>query len=412
MTAGSNDASTPNRLGRVVFVCDLFHPSTESTSTLFTQLLTAIRPACESLDVITQRLPSRGSDSHTTAAAPAGIRIIRVGMPVAWRTGIVARLCKQLAFAIEATFRLVGRNYDRCIGGTNPSFTPVWLWATSFITRRPYSVIVHDVYPDGLVAVGLLSNDSLITAGWRKLNRLAYRRAEKVFVLGHDMADLMAKHYGVAPERLVFMPNWSSFDQPRPRPFSESRLAEELNLGQHIVVQYSGNMGLWHDIEAIVRAAEILRDDPRIRFLFIGGGRRRSQAQRLSDELGLSNVHWLDFQPAAVLPDSLACCHIAMISQRPGLEGVAVPCKLYGILASGRPIVAAVPPECEVGRVIATEGCGILAGPSNAAEIAAAIRCLANDAGERAAMGEKAFAAYRRHYSLAHAANRFLQAFD
>jgi glycosyltransferase involved in cell wall biosynthesis len=411
MSAGNAYPGIPGQLGRMVFVCDLFHPSTESTSVLFTQLLTAALPAFQSVDVITQRLPPGSDDSFARASLPPGIHVIRVGIPVAWRTSLVGRLIKQLVFAVEATVQLFCRRYDRCIGGTNPPFTPVWLWAASFIKRRPYSLIVHDVYPEGLVAVGVLSGRSLITLAWRRLNRLAYGRAEKVFVLGHDMADFMEKHYGVSRDRLVFMPNWSPFDQPTPRLFTESWLGAELNLGQSIVVQYSGNMGLWHDIEAIVRAAAILQDDPRVCFLLIGGGRRRANAQHLCSALGLSNVQWLDFQPSEALAESLACSHIALISQRPGLEGIAVPCKLYGILASGRPIVAAVPPECEVGRVVAAEACGIVAGPSNPEEIAAAIRHLADDPGARATMGNNAFAAYRRCYTLDHAVDRFVSAF-
>ena len=94
------------------------------------------------------------------------------------------------------------------------------------------------------------------------------------------------------------------------------------------MVQYSGNMGLWHDIENFVLAAKRLEEKPHIQFVFIGGGRRRNQAELLASELGCANIQWHDFVKLEDLSESLAACHVSLISLRAGLEGVAVPCKL------------------------------------------------------------------------------------
>jgi glycosyltransferase involved in cell wall biosynthesis len=164
---------------------------------------------------------------------------------------------------------------------------------------------------------------------------------------------------------------------------------------------------LWHDIETIVRAAELLIAYPNLHFLMIGGGLRRRKALELAELMKLTNITWLPFQPKESLLDSLSCCHLALISQRDGLEGVAVPCKLYGILASGRPILAAVPKGSEIDRVIAEENCGIALHGATPQNLADAILELARDPQRLRIMGNSAFEAYKAKYSIEPALLRF-----
>jgi glycosyltransferase involved in cell wall biosynthesis len=177
-------------------------------------------------------------------------------------------------------------------------------------------------------------------------------------------------------------------------------LYDELGLKGSFLVQYSGNMGLWHDMQSIIRAAYHLRDSPKIVFLLIGEGRERKAAEDLARELRLTNIRWLPYQPKEALEDSLSCCHVALISQRAGLEGVAVPCKLYGILASGRAVVAQVPAASEVSLVVQEEACGVVVAPGDHEALAREILALSEDPDRVAEMGRRAHAAYKAKYTL------------
>jgi len=172
-------------------------------------------------------------------------------------------------------------------------------------------------------------------------------------------------------------------------------------------VQYSGNMGLWHDIDTIVRAADRLAGDDQVHFLMIGGGIRSGRAKRLAAELGLSNMTWIPFRAREALSDSLACCHVALISQRAGLVGSMVPCKLYGILESGRAVIAIVPPGSEVAQVVAEEACGRVVAPEDVEGIVSAIRDLQQDPRALRVMGLNGLDAARNRYSLAAAVARY-----
>jgi glycosyltransferase involved in cell wall biosynthesis len=187
----------------------------------------------------------------------------------------------------------------------------------------------------------------------------------------------------------------------------ETQLYKKLNLTGKFVVQYSGNMGLWHDIETIVRAAGLLKAHPQIHFVMVGDGIRKKKAFELAGELQLTNMTWLTFQPKETLSDSLSCCHAALISQCEGLQGVAVPSKLYGILASGRPVLGMVPMGSETDRVIAEEHCGISLNAAQPEDLANAIIKLANNPQEAVNMGKNSFFAYKSKYQIDSAVSQF-----
>lgn len=239
------------------------------------------------------------------------------------------------------------------------------------------------------------------------MNRKAYGQAQTITVLGRDMRKLLWEKYGLPDEKVRWIPHWSPAGKSQPLSFAQSRLGVRLGLEKKWVVQYSGNMGLWHDMENLVRAAELLREEESIHFLCAGSGRRRQGAEHLAQQLGLRNVTWIDPVPLEDLDDLLAGCHAALISQREGLTGIAVPCKLYGILAAGRPVLAAVPADCETALVVREEKCGEVLPPHNPKALADCIRRRSRDPAGSAEMGQRSRLAYEQKYTLDRAVERF-----
>jgi glycosyltransferase involved in cell wall biosynthesis len=238
-------------------------------------------------------------------------------------------------------------------------------------------------------------------------NRLAFTAAHEVWVLGRDMAAMIARNYGLASGRVRYVPHWSVVNIAHRRTAEATTLWRRLSLKEKFVVQYSGNMGLWHDMDTIIEAAALLEKDDTVHFLLIGSGIKRARAEGTARQTGLRNVTWLPYQKREDLADSLACCHAALISQMEGLEGVAVPCKLYGILASGRAVIAQAPAGAEVAQVVKEEQCGLVVPPGNAAKLAEAIATLAADRRLADIFGQRAFEAYQRAYTLERGADAF-----
>ncbi|MFZ5806608.1 MAG: glycosyltransferase family 4 protein [Verrucomicrobiota bacterium] len=393
------------KLVKFLAVCQVFHPDPQATGQLFFDLF--------------RRLAHQGHQIKVLCGFPATqqrvfkkeyiqrLEIQRCGLKVDFKKNLFLRAVHYFAYVFSASIHLFSaRNYDFVLGLTNPPFTPVWLWMLSKFCRFRYQLMLLDIYPDGLEALGFCKNP--LYRLWRALNKRAFHDADKILVLGRDMKELLQARYKVSSSKIFYAPHWSPFQnsQPVSQP-EQSSLWRELYLEDKFVVQYSGNMGLWHDIETIVRGAELLQHEPRIHFLMIGDGRRKHQAHRLAQNLNLKNITWVPFQPKEKLVDSLACCHAALISQNEGLQGVAVPCKLYGILASARPIIALAPSDSEIARVLKEEQCGIIVPPHDPKALASTVYNFFKSYQNFQPMGAKSFTAYRSKYTLEAATENF-----
>ena len=105
---------------------------------------------------------------------------------------------------------------------------------------------------------------------------------------------------------------------------------------------------------------------------------------------GLTSVRFFPYQPKDQLHDSFAAADTFLVSLKSGLEGFIVPSKVYGILAAGRPYIAATDPSSEA-AVIARDGqCGLVAAPDDPAALADAIATMYDHPEATRAMGERA----------------------
>jgi glycosyltransferase involved in cell wall biosynthesis len=267
-----------------------------------------------------------------------------------------------------------------------------------------------DLHPEGLIALGLLKDNTWYVKLWIFFNHLSYNRAERLFVLGRDMIPLICEKYSQPKSKFHYLPHWSAVESADPISFENSMFTEKWNLQSKFVVQYSGNMGLWHDIDTFILAAKRLEVDPTIQFLFIGNGRQREKGKKLAQQINCKNIQWHDFVDLSELPSSLAACHLSLLSLKDGLEGVAVPCKFYGILSAGRAVVAQVPKDSEVALSIKEHQCGVVISPGDVNGLVEHIRMLSQEPSRVAEMGQNSFRAYEQFYRIDNAATSLIQA--
>src|SRR5438309_5204931 len=158
---------------------------------------------------------------------------------------------------------------------------------------------------------------------------------------------------------------------------------------RQVRVMHSGNVGHAQDLDSLVRAATFLRDLDDLAITIIGMGARHAELVALADLLEVDQVRFLFYQPRQWLPQSLSAGDIHVVGLAPGLAGYVVPSRLYGILAVGRPVIAATDPESETAQVVAEVGCGIVVPPGRPNVLARAIRDAHDGVYDLDAMGER-----------------------
>ena len=213
---------------------------------------------------------------------------------------------------------------------------------------------------------------------------------------------------GVAADRITVIPNWCDDEDIRPVARCENPLRREWGLEGRFVVGYSGNLGKAHEFDTVLAAAERLRNQQKIVFLFIGGGSKFGELALQVKERSLDNLfRFFPCQDRAVLRHSIGVADVHWVSLKPDLEGLIVPSKFYGIAAAGRPIIAVTASDGEVARLVQQHDCGIIVEPGQAERLADLLRSLSKDPRQLAAMGRRARQMLEAHFSRRQAFERW-----
>lgn len=270
-------------------------------------------------------------------------------------------------------------------------------WLLGCLWGVPYIYNPQDIYPDVAVEQGFLRNRQLI-ALLRKVEDFIYAKAGAITVLSEShRANLMAKE--VHRSKVVVIPNLVDTDFIRPLPRHNPWSARH-GLDTSFVVTYAGNISASQGVNTLIDAASLLRKEGNILFLVIARGTGKSLLEAQARSRGLNNIRFLPFQRREFVPHLYASADAHLVLLRRGIGG-SFPSKTYSIMGAGRPLLAAVDENSEVGNLIQRTKTGIVVPPEDPQAIVRAILSLAEGHEARHSMGERG-----RNFVLEHHSKR------
>jgi putative colanic acid biosynthesis glycosyltransferase WcaI len=274
---------------------------------------------------------------------------------------------------------------DVVVSLTDPPIIGLAALRTARRADAPFVFLCEDIFPE----VAALLEDfhhPLVNRTLDRINRFLLREADAIVALGERMRMRLVDEKGADPARVHVIPNWSDCEAIVPGD-KDNEFTRAHGLGDRFVLMHSGNVGLSQNLDVLIEAADRLRSRDRLAIVIVGEGSKRQTLEREVVRRALPNVRFLTYQPKALLHESFAAADAFLVSLKRGIEGYIVPSKLYGILAAGRPFVAAVDSSCEVAAIARTHHCGVLAEPDDPDDLAAKIAVLYDDPGAARAMG-------------------------
>jgi colanic acid biosynthesis glycosyl transferase WcaI len=371
------------RRPRVLVLNQYFWPGVEATAHLLSELTVALADEFE-ITVVTGMVPDATEAGRSQLD---GVEIVRVRSTAFDRRRLVLRATNYLTYLAQSLVEgMRAEPPDIVLCMTDP---PVIADVALLVARRfhvPLVVISQDVFPEVAVELNRLDNPALIGA-LRMAIRFYLQRADRVVAIGDTMR-LRLEAKGADPSRVVVIPNWVDATALEPRAH-DNAWAREHELAGKFVVMHSGNIGHAQDLDALVRAATFLRDLDNLRIVLIGGGARRDELKALARLLEIDQVRFLGYQPREMLPESLSSAHVHVVGLARGLSGYVVPSRFYGVLAVGRPVIAATDPDSETAKIVSETGCGIVVPPGRPELLAGAIRRAYDGELDLAEMGER-----------------------
>ncbi|MEB3319778.1 MAG: glycosyltransferase family 4 protein [Cyanobium sp.] len=382
-------------VSRITVVSQFFPPDFAATGQLLDQLTTGLAGDGMQIQVLSG-MPAYAYNRHE--AEPVAFEpnrvIFRTRASRFWPKRIRGRAVNGLLFCLRTSLRLLkyARRGDLIVYTTEPPYLPVVGWLVHQLTRTPllrttpYVLLLYDLYPDVLAELGILHDRHWLMRIWRQLNRYAFGAARDLIVLNEAMRRRVAFFNPAVTGRIHVIPSWADTDAIQPLIKTRNWFVQRYALAESFNVLYSGNQGRCHDLVTLMAAAMLLRQRADIRFVFIGAGPQHQRIRDLAADWGLGNVLFLPYQDLDVLPFSLTCADLALVSLGLHAEGLVAPSKIYGHLAAGTPLAVVAPPDSEL-RALVAEDLGRCFDNADAAGLAEYITQLAADPSQVLSVG-------------------------
>lgn len=361
---------------KVWFVTELYWPSSTSTGFILTKIAESITVGREVAVVTGPPSYENKVEKYNLYELRQGVEINRVKVghfskdKLLWRflrlTVITAKLARRCIKLIESNATI--------IVVTTP-FTLVFLGAVlkRFKKKSRLIVIVHDIYPDNLVIVGLLKNGGVLQKILDKIFFFSMSKMDVIVALGRDMQRVL-EDKGHKSVRVV--ENWAEshvLSEP-----SEPILDKER---EKTVFLFAGNIGRLQGIDRLLEAIEILATQPisqSLKFVFAGGGAMEGEVKKREKSLTEGLVRFIGPYERSSQREVLTNCDVGVVSLDTGMFGLGVPSKAYNIMAAGKPIFYIGDPGSELDLVIKESDCGWFAEATSAEDIAIEIEKIAS----------------------------------
>lgn len=367
---------------KIVFVINYFYPDLASTGQLMTEL-------CENLQedfdvtVIAAQPGYAGEEKKKVEMFEEDfykkIKVIRIKLPKVDKTSKISRVKYIFTYFTLANYSLLKeKNTDIIYTISQPPVLGGLIGSIGKLLKRSKHIYnIQDFNPEQAAAVSY-TNNQLIFKAAKFIDKVNCSYADHIIVVGEDMGETLKKRFENknVPAYSVIN-NWTNEDTILPLQKDNDQIKEflsEHNIEEKFVVMYSGNIGLYYDLENIIQVAKEFNDDYNIVFLFIGEGAVKHKMQEYVDGNNLKNVMFLPYQPLEFIPYSLNAADIHLVVNQKGIKGVSVPSKIYGVMAAGKPILGVLEQGSEAERLISESNSGVVVEPQDYQGIVSALK--------------------------------------
>lgn len=266
------------------------------------------------------------------------------------------RLIHLGSFAFSSFFPLMAQRRwkpDRIIGVVPTLFCTPGMRLLAKLSGARTLLHIQDYEVDAMLGLGMAGNGRAgkVAKLASAFERSGLHNVDNVSTISRSMMN-KACEKGVAPEKVIFFPNWSEVSRFREVPETlVMALRQRLGLpDERKIILYSGNIGEKQGLESVITAAEQLREQPWL-FAIVGQGGGKARLEKMVDERGLDNVKFLPLQSYEDLPALLAIGDCHLVIQKRGAADAVLPSKLTNILAVGGNAVITAEPQTELGQL-------------------------------------------------------------
>lgn len=320
-----------------------------------------------------------------------GVKLIRVRVPEFSKSNKVSRIKNIIAYffgALGASKRAGEQDYVFAI--SQPPILGGILGVFGKWQKQAKMIYcIQDFNPEQIEAVGYFKN-KMVLSGMRWLDIRTCRKSDLIVTVGRDLIGTINKRFiGKEVPKYTMINNWIDEKLIYPLPSSNQGVTafkRRYGIENKFIIMYSGNIGLYYDLENIVKVAGIFcdataSDGRKVAFAFVGAGAVLNQLKAYREEYGLENIVFIPYQNKDDLIYSLNAADVHLCVNAKGLKGVSCPSKFYGIAACGKPVLGVLESGTEIRMLIEEINNGLVSEPGDYKSLEQNIRAFLDMAG-------------------------------
>jgi glycosyltransferase involved in cell wall biosynthesis len=338
-----------------------------------------------------------------------GIEIIRVPLYPSHDQSVLHRIWNAMSFALSATFLglfLVKKADAMYVYHPEGSIALPAIIIKLFC-GIPIIYNIQDLWPETLKATGFIKNDFIIKVAGI-LSNICYKFFDGITVISEGFKNKLLER-GVPASKIHVIYNWSnSINIPEGK---KQNIKEKLSFINKFTLLFAGNMGPAQGLESVLKAANKLKENTEIQFVFIGGGVELDNLKKMAQDLDLPNVIFLPPVPPDKIGDVLINADVLLVHLKDDpLFEITIPSKIQAYLMIGKPILIAV--KGEAAEIIKKAKAGLTCQPENSDDIKAKVlKFYKMSSEDRCILGLNGKKFYETNLSLERGVEKYINVF-
>lgn len=321
-----------------------------------------------------------------------GVKVLRIRVPEFSKTNKKSRIKNVVSYfmgAMGATFKVGKMDYVFSISQPPILGGLLGVWG-KWVKHAKFIYNIQDFNPEQVLAVGY-AKSRFITDVMMAFDKFSCKRSDLVITVGRDLVETVEKRFeDKKVPKTVMINNWIDENEIYPLPENNERVLafkKKYGLDNKFVIMYSGNIGLYYNLENLIKVIEKFGTDNRtadgreVVFAFIGAGTVLDKLVSYVKEHNMDNVKFIPYQDKADLIYSLNAGDVHWCVNAKGIKGVSCPSKYYGLAAAGKPVIGVLESGSEVRCLIEDTHGGLCCEPGEYDQVEKNIRWFIDNAG-------------------------------
>ncbi|WP_312089659.1 glycosyltransferase family 4 protein [Chryseobacterium sp.] len=339
---------------KLYILSELFYPNKTSTAYIMTELANYLSEFYK-VSVITTDIKYDNNISTNEKDQKSKYIIDRKKIGQINKNSFFCRIKGALGSSLVLVWGLLKKikKDEKVLVVTNPFLIIFFVAILRSVKKFEYILLVHDVFPENTIPAGLNKSGSFRFRILKFFFDWAYRKADKVIVLGEDMKKLLIEK-GVSDNSIDIVTNWHDDDVSSKVVDRENYLGIS-GLEGKIVIGFAGNVGRVQGLDKFIKLFNKAKNNNLI-LVVIGEGAMLNELKKNNKEN--SAIYFLGSKSRTDQSLFLNSFNLALVTLAEGMYGLGVPSKSYNILKVGIPIFYIGDTNSEIDIMVNKYDCG------------------------------------------------------